>query len=131
MENIMPRMLRCAWRAVVTAALACTVPATTACVRWQSVPPAEVSARPPLPRWLRVTKRDSTRLLLEQAQLRGDTLIGRASDDAGDPLARIPMADVAHLEAREPSVSGSVGVAALVMGAVAAFAFIVGHAAST
>lgn len=124
-------VVRSVWRPVAASILICAVAATSGCVRWQSVPPADLSAQPSLPRWVRVTTRDSTHLLMEHAEFRGDTLVGRASDDAAAPLARIPMVDVAHLEARAPSPIGSVGVAAILLGAVAAFAFLVGHAAGT
>ena len=129
-ESFVLRFARRAGRPILAAMLACSVVATGACVRWQSVPPADVTAQPQLPRWVRVTTRDSTHLLLERAGLRGDTLVGRANDDTGAPLARVPMADVAHIEAREPSLSGSVGVAAMVLLGVAAFVAFVGHAAS-
>lgn len=112
---------------------ACSV---TSCVQWRPVapPPATAptaSAAQRLPRWVRVTTRDSTRYLLEDATFRGDTLVGQARDDrAPSPLRRVPAADIAHLEARVPSVTGSVGVAAGVVAGVAAFAWAVGHAAT-
>lgn len=118
-------------RPILAMVLACTVAATSGCMRWQSVPPSDVTAQPPLPRWVRVTTHDSTHLLLERAQLRGDTLIGRAGDDAAAPLARIPMADVAHIEAREPSLGGSLGVMAVVFLGVAGFIIAIGYAART
>lgn len=98
----------------------------TACVRWEAVSPAD--APPRLPRLVRVTSRDSTHRMLEDAAFRSDTLVGRASDQPDSPDVRIPLADIAHLEARVPSVSGSLGVAVAVLAALASFVYFVGHA---
>jgi len=130
-EDFMRRLPWSVWRTVMATILACVLTATSACVRWQTVRPADMSAQPLLPRWVRVTTRDSTHRLVERAVIRGDTLIGRASDDAGAPLTRIPTADIAHLEAREPSLGGSLGVMALVFLGVAGFFIAVGYAART
>ena len=100
----------------------------SACVHWESVSPAE--APPRLPRWVRVTTRDSVHRTLEDAAFHHDTLVGRMG---GDDVARvrIPSGEIAHLEARVPSLSGSVGVGALIIGAFVTFVYLVGHAAST
>jgi hypothetical protein len=105
-----------------------------ACVQWRPVapPPAPAltaSRAPGLPRWVRVTTRDSARYLLEDAEFRGDTLVGQGSVDRAAPLVRVPTTDIAHLEARLPSLSGSVGVAAGVLAGLGAFLWFVGHAA--
>lgn len=101
-----------------------------ACVQWQAIPPAQVSARP-LPRWVAVTTIDSAHFMLEHAHvLPGDTLTGRSSTAANSESSiRIPNSHIAHLEARVPSGPGSLGVAALVLGGVGLLLFTVGHAA--
>jgi hypothetical protein len=89
-----------------------------ACVEWRSVgtpPVASVS----LPRFVRVTTRDSGQRLLEDAHFRGDTLVGRAAD--GEEV-RIPSDGITRLEARVPSLSRSAGVAALILAGVVAVA---------
>ena len=85
----------------------------TACVRWQPVSGADICARP-LPRWVQVTMRDSVHYMLRDARVvTGDTLVG---DPGTSPsLVRLPVADIAHLEARVPSGPGSIGVGALVV----------------
>lgn len=110
------------------------------CVRWQPVAAPEPSSAtadaPVLPRWVRVTTRDSTRYLLEDAAFRGDTLVGRARDASSDSgvaevsLVRVPATNIAHLEARAPSLKGSVGVALAIVAGLWAFAWSIGHAAS-
>jgi hypothetical protein len=101
----------------------------SACVHWESVSP--VDAPPRLPRWVRVTTRDSLQQLLQDAAFHHDTLVGRASSDAGATLARIPGDEIAHVEARVPSLSRSIGVAAVVLGAFVTFVYLVGHATTT
>ena len=103
---------------------------TGGCVRWQAVSPT-ADASMPLPRWVRVTTRDSSHYLLERAAFRHDTLVGRASDEPGIPAARIPAGDIAHLEAREPSLAGSLGVTTLVLGSVIAFCLLLAYATPT
>jgi hypothetical protein len=98
----------------------------SACVHWESVSPADVP--PKLPRWVRVTTRDSVSQLLQNAAFHHDTLVGQASSDAKAPVTRIPNDEIAHIEARVPSLSGSIGVAAIVLGAVVTFIYLVGHA---
>ena len=98
----------------------------TACVRWQSVPPAGISERP-LPRWVQVTTRDSVHYTLEHARVApGDTLVGRPEDAAS--VVRLPMADIAHMEARVPSGPGSIGVGLAVIFGVLAMVALIGHA---
>jgi len=101
------------------------------CVKWQSIPPSQLSARA-LPRWIEVTTIDSARYVLEHAQVRGDTIIGRlsAATEAERPM-RIPSNRVAHVEARVPSGSGSIGVTALVVGGLTVYLFLLGRAADS
>lgn len=101
----------------------------SACVHWESVSPAD--APPKLPRWVRVTTRDSVSQLLENPAFHHDTLVGHASSDATAPVTRIPAGEIVHLEARVPSLSGSIGVGALVLGSLTTFVYLVGHAART
>ena len=85
----------------------------TGCVRWQPISGAGISARP-LPRWVQLTTRDSVHYMLEDARVvPGDTLLGRP-ENAASPV-RLPIADIAHLEARVPSGPGSIGVGILVL----------------
>ena len=102
------------------------------CVQWQSIPPSQISARP-LPRWVLVTTRDSAHFTLEHARvLPGDTLTGRPDTAAEwEPAVRIPASQIAHMEGREPSGTGSIGVGALVLGGLAVFLIAVGHAGSS
>ena len=100
-----------------------------ACVRWQSIPVAELAARP-LPRWVQVTTRDSTRYTLEDARLvPGDTLVGRPAGDEAAKRVRLPIAEIANVDARVPSGPGSIGVGALIIGAVLGSIALIGHAA--
>ena len=121
-------------RRFLAGSVACAVCALcfVACVQWQPVvPPPEPGAAARLPRWVRVTTRDSARYLLESAAFRGDTLVGRAADageTAAAALVRVPAANIAHLEVRVPSLTGSAGMAAAILAGVAAFAWAVGHA---
>ena len=99
-----------------------------ACVRWQSIPVAELSARP-LPRWVQVTTRDSTRYTLEGARLLpGDTLVGSPAGDDPQRRVRLPLAEIANVDARVPSGSGSIGVGALIIGGVLGLIALIGHA---
>ena len=100
----------------------------SACVHWESVSPAD--APPKLPRWVRVTTRDSVSQLLQNAAFQHDTLVGHASSDAAAPVTRIPGSEIAHLEARVPSLSGSLGIAAVILGTVVAVFAVIGHATS-
>lgn len=100
-----------------------------ACVQWQPIAPP--TAR--LPRWVRVTTRDSTQFLLEDATFEGDTLVGRVMDagrSATPVTVRVPAAAIAHAEARVPSVGGSAGVAAAVLAGVVAITWAAAHAGS-
>lgn len=102
----------------------------TGCFQWKPIAPPTapapaVSRAPDLPRWVRVTTRGSAQYLLEDAEFRGDTLVGQGSGDKAAPLVRLPVADIAHMEARRPSPTG----AAWVAGGVVAFLWFVGHAA--
>jgi hypothetical protein len=104
----------------------------TACVQWRPVaaPPAPAPAASRaavLPRWVRVTTRDSARYLLEDAEFQSDTLVGQGNSDRATPLVRVPAADIAHLEARLPSLSGSVGVAAAILAGLGGFLWLIGH----
>ena len=94
--------------------LVCTVLLLgTACVRWQRIPSAGISARP-LPRWVRITTRDSVHYTLADARVvPGDTLVGRP--EAAASSVRLPLAEIAHLEARVPSGPGSIGVGIVVI----------------
>ena len=127
----MPRFTRAVRHPIAAAALACSATSTTACVHWQSVTPPSAGAEVGLPRLVRVTKRDSTHLTLENAAFQHDTLVGRAYDDAGSSSVRIPSNDIAHLEVREASLSGSIGVLVLVLGAVTAFFWALAHSITT
>ena len=100
------------------------------CVRWQSIPVSAVGERD-LPRWVHVTTRDSAHYTLQDARLlAGDTLVGRPEDGgSGGATVRLPLAEVARLEARVPSGPGSIGVGALVVAGVAGLVALVGHAA--
>ena len=99
----------------------------TGCVRWESVPVGDAGARP-LPRWVEVTTRDSTHYTLEEARVvPGDTLVGRAESGQSELPVRLPLAPIAHLEARVPSGAGSIGVGALVLGGLAALLALIGH----
>lgn len=84
---------------------------------------------PLLPRWVRVTTRDSVRQLLHDARvIAGDTLRAHLAENAkGAEVVRIPAAEIAHLEARVPSGFGSVGVALMVLLGLAATLALVGH----
>ena len=95
------------------------------CVRWQGVPSGTPTE---FPRLVRVTTRDSAQYLLEDAKVvAADTVVGRME---GDRLVRIPPADIAHLEARVPSVSGSLGVALIVLVGIGAALALIGHAST-
>jgi hypothetical protein len=100
------------------------------CVRWQPVPAAPTRA---LPRWVRVTTRDSVRRLLEDAGVvSGDTLVGRSAEDdgGGERMVRIPASEIVQLEARVPNGAGSVGVAVIVLLGLTALVALVGHAST-
>lgn len=99
----------------------------TGCVQWRSVP---VAASPSLPRWVRVTTRDSVQRVLRDARvIAGDTLVGElAGGQRGAEVVRIPAVEIAHLEARLPSGVGSIGVAVLVLFGLAATVALIGHA---
>lgn len=72
-----------------------------------------MSARP-LPRWVQVTTRDSAHYLLEDARVvPGDSLVGRSADEASS--VRLPLAEIAHLEARVPSGPRSIGAGVVVI----------------
>lgn len=119
-------------RGRVVVAACTTLACLVGCVRWQTIPPSQIAARP-LPRWVQVTTTDSARFVLERAHvLPGDTLTGRSSmaADSDSPI-RIPGSRIAHLEARVPSGPGSIGVAVLVVGGLGLFVFAVGHAAGS
>jgi hypothetical protein len=97
------------------------------CVRWQPISRASVSARP-LPRWVQLTTRDSVHYMLEDARVTpGDTLVGRPADAARS--VRLPLAEIAHLEARVPSGPRSIGMGALLIGGLAAALALIGGAA--
>lgn len=101
---------------------------STACVRWQPVSSVAIAARP-LPRWVKVTMRDSAQYRLEHAQVvPGDTLVGDSAATAS--AVRLPVAEIAHLEARVPSGPGSIGMGAVVIGSVAAMLVLLGHVSS-
>ena len=83
----------------------------TACVEWRPVPSAAVSARP-LPLWVQVTTRDSVHYMLKDAQVvPGDTLVGRPANAASS--VRIPVAEIAHLEARVHDAPHSIALLAI------------------
>ena len=85
----------------------------TGCVRWQTIPNGGISARA-LPRWVQLTTRDSVHYMLEDARIvAGDTLVGRPEHAATS--VRLPLAEIAHLEARVPSGPGSIGVGIVVI----------------
>lgn len=67
----------------------------SACVRWQSVP---VSPAPHLPRWVRVTTRDSVQHLIRDARIVDDNiLIGQsAGEDGEERPIRLPVTSIAH-----------------------------------
>jgi hypothetical protein len=63
---------------------------------------------------VQVTTRDSARYLLEDARVvSGDSLVGRAANVASP--VRLPIAEIAHLEARVPSGPGSIGMGVVVI----------------
>ncbi len=124
----MPGLTRVVRRRLVAGVLACTMTSMSACVHWQSVTPPAHGAQVALPRLVHVTRRDSTHVTLEHATFLSDTLVGRALDEPNAPLARIATADIAHLEAREPSLSRSLTVIVIVLGVVSAFFWALGHA---
>lgn len=98
----------------------------TACVRWQPVPSASVSERP-LPRWVEVTTRDSVHYILKDARVvPGDTLVGLPDDAAS--VVRLPLAEIAHLEARVPSGPGSIGMGVVVLGGFFGLVALIGRA---
>lgn len=101
------------------------------CVRWESVPVADVGAGG-LPRWVEVTTRDSVHHTLEGARLLpGDTIVGRSADAAPDaPPVRIPVSEIVRLEARLPSGVGSIGVGALILVGLAGLVALIGHAST-
>jgi hypothetical protein len=100
----------------------------TACVRWQPIPSADVSTRP-LPRFVQLTTRDSVHYMLEEAHVvRGDTLVGRSTDDA--PSVRLPIGEIAHLEARVPSGPRSIGMGIVVASGFVAMLALIGSAVS-
>jgi hypothetical protein len=94
-----------------------------------SAPPSQVSARR-MPRLVQVTTIDSARFMLERARvLPGDTLTGRSVTAAdSEPPIRIPGSQIAHLEARVPTIAGAIRGAGLVLGGTALFPFLVGRA---
>jgi hypothetical protein len=77
---------------------------------------------------VQVTTRDSTRYSLEDARvLPGDTLVGRPADGA-ERQVRLPVAEIASVDARVPSGPGSIGVGALIIGGVLGLIALIGHA---
>jgi hypothetical protein len=78
---------------------------------------------------VRVTTRDSVQHVLKEAAFHHDTLVARSLATAS--VIRIPGSEIAHVEARVPSLSGSLGLAAVVLGAFVTFVYLVGHAASS
>jgi len=100
-------------------------------VRWQSVPVAELGARP-LPRWVQVTARDSAHYTLQDARfLPGDTLVGRSAEGGeGQTVVRLPRAEIARLEARVASGAGSIGMGTLIVVGVAGLVALIGHAST-
>jgi hypothetical protein len=100
----------------------------TACVRWQPVASSDIAARP-LPRWVQVTTCDSVHYRLEHARfVPGDSLVGTSVETASS--VRLPVAEIAHLEARVPSGSGSIGTGLAVIGGVAVVLVLLGHVSS-
>jgi hypothetical protein len=98
----------------------------TACVRWQAVPGPSISARP-LPRWVQVTTRDSAHYMLEDARVvPGDSLVGRPGNAASS--VRLPIAEIAHLEARVPSGPRSIGMGVVVIGGFFGLVALIGRA---
>ena len=97
----------------------------TACVRWQPISSAGVSARP-LPRWVQITTRDSVHYMLEDARVvPGDSLVGRPADASA--AVRLPIAEIAHLEARVPSGPRSIGIGVVVIGGFVAMLALIGQ----
>lgn len=102
--------------------------ASLGCVEWNAVD-ASPGDSPSLPRWVRVTTSDSARRLLEDAAFRGDTLVGQGGDGPQRGAeVRIARSSIARLEAREPSMSRSAGMAVVLMGGVLALAAALGWA---
>jgi hypothetical protein len=116
-------------RAARGATAAVCVVLLAGCVRWQPLPAAPTRA---LPRWVRVTTRDSVHRTLEDARVvSGDTLVGRSAEDDGrERTVRIPASEIVQLEARVPSGAGSVGVAVIVLLGLTALVALVGHAST-
>jgi hypothetical protein len=76
---------------------------------------------------VQVTTRDSARYLLEDARVvSGDSLVGRAANVASP--VRLPIAEIAHLEARVPSGPGSIGMAIVVICGLFGLVALIGHA---
>ena len=78
-----------------------------ACMSWrtESAPPEQVIARDH-PGRLRVERKDSTRVVLSQPRLSGDSLIGFQNKmESG-----MPLADVSSVAARKLDVAKTVGI---------------------
>lgn len=92
-------------------ALLCT--ALMACHAWQPMPPAIEQNSIPKGSSVRLQKRDGARLELYRAQLKPDSLIGRA----GDQRIAVAMSDISKLELAK--FSGDRTAVAVVLGVLA------------
>ena len=72
-----------------------------ACTTWRPIPPdLRITPTAPLPRGVRVTRPDGSRVMMVWPRVRGDTLYGVWYRDT----VRVPLADVSRLEREQLSL---------------------------
>jgi hypothetical protein len=107
-------------RIVLTVLLACS-----ACTVWhvQAFTPDSGTAN--RPKFLRVTRADGSRLVVDHPTVRSDTLFGSIRN--GEEKIRVPLSDVRQLETGEFSSNGMIyGI--LIVGGLALTAFLIARA---
>jgi hypothetical protein len=90
------------------------------CVAWRQQPAPEPSSSRRLPDPLRVTRNDQSVVVMEDAVVSGDSLVGYAGRDHA--RTSVALAEVRTMQGRKTDVMATVGLAAAAALAAALFA---------
>ena len=79
------------------------------CGTWGRRPVPQPSSAEPLPRTMRVTRTDHSSLVLYDATVAGDSLVGFAGSGSARARVAVPLADVERVDGRKVSVVRTAG----------------------
>jgi hypothetical protein len=106
--------------------------AAPGCVTWNPQPTPEPSSRERLPDPVRVTRSDAGTVLLFDAALAGDSIVGfTGGGSASGQRVAVAMSDVRRLEARKTNAAGTAGLVAAAALALGVVIFALGSSGGT